>query len=595
MYLTDNTLALRHSLHILLQSLIFILISSNLPAGLFNDDDQEKIEDFSLTQSESAEVDALSHYAWGYYLELDENTSVEAVIDEYLSSLRNDPNSDFLVKEILDVFWSQDNAAQQHDLIIKHLVELAEKNPESVELNLIVARAHMNEHDFGAARRMLLNLFKRVKWTEPRLIEELANCYQGTGDFRRTHRLFKKATSPKRLRGNYTVEYSAAVFYDSVANSDEYRLSGRQRDEFQRLAYSHALRAVKSFGNDPSASAENNEEMMALVTLLLTGNLVEPVINLLTTLHREGYVNENSNRLLAECYESVQQFESAYEIWKLLSDDAPFNAGYHFRVGRVLKLLHRYNDSLFAYESAFRLSPIPQFAFEISLLYLHLNAPEKALKYSLLAPSESLETYLLRSHIYRRLNQFNDALTVLESVQQSAAALSNPDFLTVDYFIALATVHHLLENKAETVKALDQALEIEPINPEANNFLGYYLADENEDLSRAKQYINVALKQDPENPAYVDSLAWVLYRQGKYRAAELAIVKALTLQPDDQDAAILDHAGDIYYSLGNPTKAIAYWKKALLNNIEKPERVTQKIINAGNGSVESPAEIKDDP
>jgi Flp pilus assembly protein TadD len=72
--------------------------------------------------------------------------------------------------------------------------------------------------------------------------------------------------------------------------------------------------------------------------------------------------------------------------------------------------------------------------------------------------------------------------------------------------------------------------------------------------------ISRALKQDPNNGAYQDSLGWVLYRMGKYAEAESCLRKAL--ERVFRDATIHDHLGDVLYRQGKLKDAVTEWQIA---------------------------------
>ena len=50
---------------------------------------------------------------------------------------------------------------------------------------------------------------------------------------------------------------------------------------------------------------------------------------------------------------------------------------------------------------------------------------------------------------------------------------------------------------------------------DALNSLGYMLAERGDRLDEAVQLLQRALKIDPENPSYLDSLGWAYFQQGK--------------------------------------------------------------------------------
>lgn len=90
--------------------------------------------------------------------------------------------------------------------------------------------------------------------------------------------------------------------------------------------------------------------------------------------------------------------------------------------------------------------------------------------------------------------------------------------------------------------------------PLVANTVGYVGAVLNQDLANCYNLLLSALKKEPGNFAYLDSIAWVCYKQKRYAEAEKWINKAImNASPSDGIAVILDHAGDIAAALGrNP-------------------------------------------
>ena len=78
----------------------------------------------------------------------------------------------------------------------------------------------------------------------------------------------------------------------------------------------------------------------------------------------------------------------------------------------------------------------------------------------------------------------------------------------------------------------------------------------------AEDYVRRALEQEPQNPAYLDSLGWVLYQQGRYEEALSSLEEAVghSLQPDP---TIVEHLGDVLVKLGRPEEAVTSWQRVL--------------------------------
>ena len=80
------------------------------------------------------------------------------------------------------------------------------------------------------------------------------------------------------------------------------------------------------------------------------------------------------------------------------------------------------------------------------------------------------------------------------------------------------------------------------------------LADRNVRLDEAQQMITKAVDREPNNGAYLDSLGWVYYRQGKYSEAETHLQRAL--DKTARDPTVHDHLGDVYSKQGKPRKPL---------------------------------------
>ena len=91
--------------------------------------------------------------------------------------------------------------------------------------------------------------------------------------------------------------------------------------------------------------------------------------------------------------------------------------------------------------------------------------------------------------------------------------------------------------------------------------------ERSENLDEAGQLIRRALEMEPGNGAYVDSLGWLYFKQGKFEEALTELLRAAELLPEP-DAVVFEHIGDAYDKLGRNAEAVLYWQKALQLNPE---------------------------
>ena len=124
-------------------------------------------------------------------------------------------------------------------------------------------------------------------------------------------------------------------------------------------------------------------------------------------------------------------------------------------------------------------------------------------------------------------------------------------------------------------KAFRELLQQHPNNAEALNYLGYMLADRGVKLEEALGLIQRAVSIQPDNPAFLDSLGWVLFRLGRTEQAEPYLVRAA--QGSRDDPTVLEHLGEVQAKLGQWSDALKSYRRALERGPGNPEALKKKI------------------
>jgi tetratricopeptide (TPR) repeat protein len=201
---------------------------------------------------------------------------------------------------------------------------------------------------------------------------------------------------------------------------------------------------------------------------------------------------------------------------------------------------------------------------------------------AMLGGDKDRETRLAIAQLYERAKKYTEMGRELDAAEKLAK--SDEERETV-YFMRGAMYERMKKfdlSEAEFRKVL----KLNPDNAGALNYLGYMLADRNVRLDEAAEMIKKAVDHDPNNGAYLDSLGWVYYRQGKFAEAEPILVKAV--ERSNGDATVHDHLGDVYFKLGKTRDAVAQWQKSL-REYQKPggdadpdevSKVSRKLDNA---------------
>jgi tetratricopeptide (TPR) repeat protein len=106
-----------------------------------------------------------------------------------------------------------------------------------------------------------------------------------------------------------------------------------------------------------------------------------------------------------------------------------------------------------------------------------------------------------------------------------------------------------------------QALALNPDQPQVLNYLGYGLVDRGEKLDEALGMIEKAVAGDPDQGYIIDSLAWALFKLGRYKEALGPMERASLLEP--VDPIVTDHLGDVYWMNDRKLEARFQWRRAL--------------------------------
>src|SRR5207248_8579664 len=145
----------------------------------------------------------------------------------------------------------------------------------------------------------------------------------------------------------------------------------------------------------------------------------------------------------------------------------------------------------------------------------------------------------------REAKHTQQAVATFEEALHQAELEDNEILNAKFYFHYGATAEQagLYEKAADLFR---KSIAIDPANSaDACNYLGYMWAEQGVHLDEAREMINRALQMEPNNGAYLDSLGWVEFRQGKFEQALADLVRA-TQNISRDDPVLFDHLGDTY-------------------------------------------------
>ena len=173
---------------------------------------------------------------------------------------------------------------------------------------------------------------------------------------------------------------------------------------------------------------------------------------------------------------------------------------------------------------------------------------------------EALEFYYYWGIAHYQKKQHDEALEVFKKGVRQVDANSDKNMVS-DFYSIMGDLYHIKKMNAEAYEAYDSALVYKPDNIGALNNYAYYLSVERKDLDKAEEMSYRTVKAESTNSTYLDTYAWILFEKGKYAEARIYIEQAI-LSGGDKSSVVMEHGGDIYYHVGEPDKALEYWKQA---------------------------------
>jgi tetratricopeptide (TPR) repeat protein len=234
-------------------------------------------------------------------------------------------------------------------------------------------------------------------------------------------------------------------------------------------------------------------------------------------------------------------------------------------------------------------------SLRVTAAWLDAGRPAEALEAS--GSADLPELVFLRGVALMRLRRFADAIATLDALTPAHGAVyplaraararalartgkaqealrSLEEALDRDgrdpvLLYALGEAHDRAGDRDRALTQMRAVLEVKPDHPEALNYLGYAYAERGERLDEAERMIREALRQEPANAAFLDSLGWVLFKKGDLAGAVELLEQAVARA--GADPAVLDHLGDAYRSAQRHDDARGAYRRALEAGSERLE------------------------
>ncbi len=267
---------------------------------------------------------------------------------------------------------------------------------------------------------------------------------------------------------------------------------------------------------------------------------------------------------LALNYIRADQKEKAAAILEEIIKREPFHYGIYNYLGELYEELDKDEKALSYYQQSIVINPNQLLPYlHVALLQLKLKQFDAVAETLKTAKEKFPSTYYVPYYyglLYSDKKEYDKAVDSFADAE--ALGTEAPEESKLDgrfYFYYGAACERAGDlDKAATLFL--KSIQLDPEDHAACNYLGFMWADKSIHLEQALDLIQKALKMQPDNGAYVDSLGWVLFRLGRNEEALTQLRRAAQLMKDDP--TVLDHLSDVLQKLGKADEAFTVLRHA---------------------------------
>ena len=181
-------------------------------------------------------------------------------------------------------------------------------------------------------------------------------------------------------------------------------------------------------------------------------------------------------------------------------------------------------------------SEYPELSYYLGLCYTHLEKYDEALLHLEQVVSSDLsfthvyQSRMILGYIYAVTGRYRLAEFEFRRILEDG-------FDSAKTHAALAYVLYEQDDLDGAFEELERALHLDPDNSNALNSLGYLLVDSGRDPRRGVEYCRRAVRRQPRNAAYLDSLGWAYMKIGRLEEAKETLRSALEIAPGNKEIA----------------------------------------------------------
>lgn len=528
------------------------------------------------------------NFALGEALSLDGNT--EGAIEAFRMTTVYDPDS--------SVVRSRLAAEYLRKGLLSEAIEQAEtgleKDPGNHEIRLFLAGIYAALKMYPQA----LEEYRVIYESDPGHKDVpffMGAVYAEQGEYEKAEKYFLKATI-----GPDADKSHLAHFYIG-------RMHWAQEGE------GHKAKAKKAYEKALSLNSGFEEAVIALYSVHQEEGKKAQGIKLLESFQAQHGPKKTIALILSEHFLSEENYEKALRHLIVLEEFEPSNMNVKMKIALIFLEQKNYDEAILKLEDILRIVPsADKVRFYLGAVHEELKNYDLAISnYRKIGPNSQYypEASLHASFLLREAGKLNEAIRQVESalaIRQDVPKLYalyasfldekkeyskaidiltkateyNPGNPQLHFY--LGSMHDRLEDKDKTIYEMKRALDLDSDHVEALNYLAYTYAELGTNLNEAERLASRALELRPKDGYILDTMGWVLFKQGRVEEAIPYLEAAYRLKPNE--SVVADHLGDAYYVFDLVEKARDMYLRAVATEDDKDKlrKIQQKIVSIDN-------------
>ena len=421
-----------------------------------------------------------------------------------------------------------------------------ELDPDSDEALLYVAQLQLRLDDLRNARRNFKKLIERGDEDADARLLSLVQVLSEE-DPEKADKVMRWLVKP--YKKSAYAQYATAVLAMQAGDTDYAEERALRAIELDpewvkaKLLYARTLLiagqqdeaieyTARLIGDDPDPDPDAR---MELALMMMTAGRDDDALSQINQILLEQPSRADALRMMAIINFRLENLDAAWADFQDLLASGQFTMDALYYLARISDVRGEYERAVRLY-SQVRSGPntVVSQRRASALIAYQMDDPQKALQqleeFGNNSPSHAIDMVLARAQLLASLERYDEALN-----DYGKYVKYRPD----DESALLGRAELLLRmgRLDDAIAQYREAAERWPESAMSLNALGYTLADRTDEYREAEKLIRKALEYDPESPAIIDSLGWVLFKQGEYEAALKELQRAYERLDDHEVAA----------------------------------------------------------